>query len=195
MSDTTPPPSLSGSSLAGKLLISMPQIDDKRFDKSVILICAHDAHGAMGLQINNLSDELSFSELLGQLDISSEAFDGVMPVHHGGPVDSGRGFLLHSSAFSRDDTIVVDGRYGVTGTVDALRDVVKQDYVQDMIFIMGYAGWTSGQIEKELQENVWLVAPASEQILFRTDADQIWSKAISSIGVDPTLLSSQMGHA
>lgn len=185
-------------SLAGQLLLAMPQMSDPRFEKSVIFVCAHDGNGAMGLQITALQPHIDFTGLLKQLGIVDEEaeLDIDLPVYQGGPVDKGRGFLLHPShSFKRDDSIIVDENYGVTGTIDALTQIANEGVQGEMLFILGYAGWTAGQLEREMQDNAWLIAPASEEVLFQTPPDQRWDKAIRSIGVDPGLLSLDAGHA
>ena len=183
--------------LAGKLLLAMPQISDNRFDRSVIFLCAHDDQGAMGLQINTIQENIDFTGLLKQLGIVGEEdqIDLDLPVYQGGPVDKGRGFLLHPVTFKREDSIIIDNTYGVTGTVDALKQIADEGAEDDMLFILGYAGWTAGQLEQELQENTWLTAPATEELIFHTPPEQRWEKAIRSIGVDPSFLSAEVGHA
>lgn len=185
--------------LKGKLLIAMPSMNDSRFERAVIFICAHDAGGAMGLVINNTMPEVNFIDLIKQLKIESDIKIDLsklkMPVMCGGPVESARGFLLHSADFSHDDTLNVDGDFGVTGTVDALKDVALGRGPEDMLFILGYAGWTAGQLDAEIQQNTWLVVDADPALIFESTADEKWSHAIAALGVDPSMLSATAGRA
>ena len=184
--------------LVGKLLVSMPQIGDPRFDKSVILICAHDENGAMGLVINNMMNNVEFADLVKQLDIYPDDPDKQVtniPVYEGGPVDTARGFVLHEATSKRDDSIEVNSEFCITGTIDAVRDIVSGKGPDNMLFILGYAGWSAGQLEKELQENTWLTANPDNNLIFNISANDKWEKAISSIGLDLSALSLDAGHA
>ncbi|MGH1375059.1 MAG: YqgE/AlgH family protein [Alphaproteobacteria bacterium] len=185
--------------MTGKLLLAMPSIGDQRFDRAVIFVCAHDEEGAMGLVINDTMQGIDFSELVGQLkfesDIKVKFEDMDMPVMSGGPVETARGFLLHSSDFARDDTMKVDGTYGVTGTVDALKDVARGDGPKDLLFILGYSGWDAGQLDAELQQNAWLVVEPDPELIFEGDPQEKWKRAINKLGIDPAMLSSAAGRA
>lgn len=185
--------------MTGKLLLAMPSIGDQRFDRAVIFVCAHDEEGAMGLVINDTMQGIDFSELVGQLKFESEIkgkFEDMdMPVMSGGPVETARGFLLHSSDFTRDDTMKVDGTYGVTGTVDALKDVARGDGPKDLLFILGYSGWDAGQLDAELQQNAWLVVEPDPELIFEGDPQEKWKRAINKLGIDPAMLSSAAGRA
>jgi len=187
-------------SLKGHVLIAMPHMADPRFHRSVIFMCVHDKNGAMGMVVNAPLPMLDFPDLLKQVGI---AVDGslpprlmTLPVLAGGPVEAARGFLLHSGDFRTKDTISVDDQFHVSGTVDSLRALTHQDLLpHHMLFCLGYAGWTTGQLEKELQDNGWMIAPASHDLIFKTPADQMWEKAFATIGVNPAHLSNHMGHA
>ncbi len=185
--------------LAGKLLLAMPSMGDPRFHRSVIFICAHDEDGAMGLVINNKMAGVDFGELVGQLKFESDIkinFDKLnLPVMCGGPVEAARGFLLHSSDFMRDDTMRVDSSYGVTGTVEALKDVALGAGPKDMIFILGYAGWEAGQLDIEIQQNSWLVVDPDHDLIFDGVPEGKWTRAINKLGIDPAMLSSFSGSA
>lgn len=183
--------------LTGKLLLAMPSIGDPRFDHAVIYICAHDENGAMGLGINEHAPGLSFDKVLEQLGVSSEEkIDfSTLPQHvmHGGPVDTGRGFLLHPSNFNQAETISVDDNFGVTGTLDALNDIACGQGPDDFLFILGYAGWSAGQLEDELKHNAWLVCDADPAIIFHPDITEKWDMAMSSLGFDPAMLLGNTG--
>lgn len=185
--------------IAGKLLLAMPAMGDFRFEKSVIYMCAHDELGAMGLVINNPLPELDFKDLMDQLKVASgEEFDPKALstlVMNGGPVEGARGFLLHSSDFELPDTIKVDDDVSVTGTLDALKDVVTGAGPKDKIFILGYAGWSAGQLDEELQRNAWLIVDADPDIVFHGEPEKKWDMAMKKLGIDPAMLSVTGGTA
>ncbi len=185
--------------LKGKLLLAMPSMGDPRFERAVIFMCAHDSKGAMGLVINRTMPNVEFSDLIKQLKIESDIkinFEKLdLPVLCGGPVESARGFLLHSNDFMRHDTMNVDSSFGVTGTVDALKDVACGEGPEDLLFILGYAGWTAGQLDAEIQQNAWLVIDADPSLIFSGSADEKWSRAVKTLGIDPSMLSSSAGRA
>ncbi len=183
--------------LAGRVLVAMPGMEDPRFHRAVIFVCAHDANGAMGLVLNRVLPGLDLGSLLNQLHIGDAAAPppSVQTVLGGGPVEEARGFILHSQDYSQKDTVRVGRDFGVTGTVDALRAIAEGRGPKDMLFILGYAGWTAGQLEQELQENAWLVADADPGLIFYTDPDHKWEAAIRRLGVDPAMLSGAAGRA
>ena len=186
-----------GNYLAGKLLIAMPNMGDPRFHRAVIFVCAHDEDGAMGLVINHEMPGIEFQDLLKQIKFESDiTFDAVdLPVMYGGPVESARGFILHSKDFSRDETMTVGQIYGVTGTVEALRDVAEGQGPKDVLFILGYAGWDAGQLDDEIQQNAWLVVDPDPNLIFNEDAESKWTRAINKLGFDPGMLSGNAGSA
>ena len=185
--------------LNGKLLLAMPSIGDPRFNKAVIFLCAHDERGAMGLVINNRLPGLEFTAMLEQIGIISDIKVDLeklsLPIMGGGPVEGARGFMLHSNEFSDSDTIKVDDHYGVTGTVDALKKVVEGQGPDDMLFILGYAGWEAGQLDAEIQDNAWLVVDADHDLVFNTQPEEKWQLAVQKLGFDPAMLSAQSGRA
>lgn len=186
-------------SLAGKLLLAMPNMGDPRFHRAVILVCAHDENGAMGLVINHIMPGIDLRHLLEQLNITPEGQGAPkvpdMPVMSGGPVENGRGFILHTKDFHQQDTVDISDDLSVTGTVDALRAVAEGEGPQKMIFALGYAGWTPGQLDKEMQENSWLVANPDHELVFQIKPDHKWSTAIEKMGIDPAMLSTVSGNA
>ncbi|MAI62708.1 MAG: hypothetical protein CBB87_09560 [Micavibrio sp. TMED27] len=183
--------------LTGKLLLAMPSIGDPRFDHAVIYICAHDDKGAMGLAINQEAPGLQFDKVLEQLgvvsDIELDYKTFPSSVLNGGPVDPGRGFLLHTSEFNQNETIRVNDHIGVTGTIEALRDIALGNGPEQFLFILGYAGWSAGQLEDELRQNVWLVCEPNDEIIFTTDMQEKWKNSISTLGFDPSMLVGNTG--
>lgn len=182
--------------LTGKLLLAMPTMTDPRFYKSVIFMCTHDESGAMGLIINQSPLNMAMSQLLNQLNIRSShsGFLG-LPVLTGGPVEPAQGFMLHTSDFERPDTIKVNEKFGVSATLEALSAAAEGRGPKEMIFALGYSGWSAGQLEAEIQENAWMVADANHELLFNTPIESKWDRAMARIGVDPVMLSTASGSA
>jgi putative transcriptional regulator len=188
--------------LDGQLLVAMPIMTDKRFARSVIYMCAHSAEGAMGLIINQRASHISFSELMKQLSIMPDSADDVeieledMDVHVGGPVETGRGFVLHSADYyAADSTLPIDEGVSLTATLDILKAIAGGKGPDRAILALGYAGWRAGQLESEIAANGWLHCPADADLLFDRDLDQKYERALSKIGVDPSHLVSDAGHA
>lgn len=181
--------------LDGQLLIAMPTMGDPRFTRSVIYVCAHSAEGAVGLVVNKSFDSLTFDELLEQLDITASGTTIAMPVQFGGPVESQRGFVLHSSDFVEEGTLVVDGEIALTATVDILRAIATGSGPRDSLLALGYAGWGPGQLEAEIQDNAWLSAPADKAIIFDNNLDSKWDRALATLGIDKGMLSGSAGRA
>ncbi|MFP4002585.1 MAG: YqgE/AlgH family protein [Alphaproteobacteria bacterium] len=182
--------------LKGQLLVAMPTMQDLRFDRAVIYMCAHSREGAMGLVINKPAPNITFTELMDQLGIETGGGFQDIRVHFGGPVETSRGFVLHSSDyFLEEATLRVTPDIGLTATVDILRALVGGSGPRHSILALGYAGWASGQLETELQANGWLHCPADEELLFGVGIDDKWSAAMQRIGIDPAQLSGQAGRA
>jgi putative transcriptional regulator len=180
--------------LTGQLLVAMPQMRDPRFMRSVIYMCAHSAEGAMGLVINRRVGSITFDELLKQLGIPpGEGND--MRIHFGGPVESGRGFVLHSADYRQSGTLVVDDSVALTATLDILKDIAAGNGPRRSLLALGYAGWGAGQLDAEIQANGWLSVPPDEDLVFDDDLDHKWERAIGKLGVDFSLLSGEAGHA
>ena len=184
-----------GDSLTGQLLVAMPAMADPRFARSVIYLCAHSAEGAMGLVVNRLIDSLTFPSLLQQLGIEPGPHLVSTPVHFGGPVESSRGFVLHSADYVQDSTLVIDGNFALTATIDVLKAIAGGGGPERRVLALGYAGWAAGQLDSEIQANGWLLTPADEDIVFGPNNGTKWTRAIAKLGIDPSLLSSQVGHA
>ena len=182
--------------LSGKLLIAMPGMGDPRFEQSVIFMCAHSDGGAMGLCVNKPAQDLTFAKLMAQLDIDVGENPIQRPVHVGGPVEHGRGFVLHSADYARDKgTLTVDDRFGMTATLDVLQDIARGRGPSRSLLALGYAGWGPGQLEDEIARNGWLTAEASEDLVFGANDGAKWQAALAGIGIDPLTLSPTAGRA
>jgi putative transcriptional regulator len=181
--------------LTGQLLVAMPQMRDVRFARTVIYVCAHNADGAMGLVINRLVGSITFPALLAQLGIDSTGLGEEIRVHFGGPVESGRGFVLHSSDYVHSGTMLVDDDVGLTASIDILKDIADGQGPRRSLLALGYAGWGPGQLDAEIQANGWLSVPSDEQLIFGDDLDSKWERAISKIGINLNQLSGEAGHA
>ena len=184
--------------LSGKLLLAMPGMADPRFDRAAIALCVHDENGAVGVGIGHKRAGLRFRGLLQQLDIDpGQAPD--CAVHHGGPVEPGRGFVLHSTDWGGQETLHVTAPQGdvfaMTGTIDVLKAIAEGKGPSRWLVALGYAGWGEGQLDEEMTGHGWFTADASRQILFETPTDERWSAAFRTQGVDPRLLSSETGAA
>ena len=183
-------------SLTGKLLIAMPGMADPRFDRSVIFLCSHSEREAMGLIVNKPAQGLRLSELLRQLDIEEAPGCRDIRVRFGGPVEHGRGFVLHSADYrSNSSTLRVDDRFGMTATLDVLEDMARGAGPERAMLMLGYAGWGPGQLEGEIARNGWLTADADADLVFSDEDDGKWSQALASLGIDPLLLSAAAGNA
>ena len=181
--------------LTGQLLIAMPGMRDSRFARSVIYVCAHHPDGAMGLVINRLVGAITFPDLLSQLGIGPPSTDEEIRVHFGGPVESGRGFVLHSGEYQQESTLKVYGTVALTATVDILRDIAGGTGPRRSLLALGYAGWGPGQLDSEIQANGWLHVAPDENLVFDDALDDKWERAIGKLGVDVSMLSGDAGHA
>jgi putative transcriptional regulator len=181
--------------LTGRLLIAMPGMPDARFARSVIYLCAHSDDGAMGIVVNQLADDVRFPTILEQLGIAATIDVARTPVHVGGPVERGRGFVLHSPDYTRDSTLVIDEHFALTATVDILRAMAVGEGPRRAVFALGYAGWAPRQLDQEIQKNGWLVAPGDAEVVYAVAHDQKWTRALRTLGVDPGLLSTTAGRA
>jgi putative transcriptional regulator len=184
--------------LSGKLLLAMPGMADPRFERAVIALCVHDENGAVGVGIGHKRAGISVRGLLRQLEIDpGEAPDRA--VHHGGPVEPGRGFVLHSLDWGGQDTLQVNGDKGelfaMTGTIDVLRAIAEGRGPKQWIVALGYAGWGEGQLDEEMTRHGWFAANADPAILFDLPTDERWAAAFKAAGIDPRLLGSETGVA
>ena len=189
--------------LDGQMLIAMPGMTDPRFSRSVIYLCAHSDDGAMGIIINQHASNINFIELLDQLNITSDE-DAIhtppsmqaIEVHLGGPVETGRGFVLHSTDYYLEDsTLPINDGVNLTATLDILRAIAAGNGPDKALLALGYAGWAPGQLENEFQSNGWLHCPANQDVLFDSDIDMKYQRALEIIGIDPARLVNDLGHA
>jgi putative transcriptional regulator len=189
--------------LDGQMLIAMPALHDGPFARSVIYICAHSTDGAMGIVVNHPATNVNFSDLLVQLEVIPEADRIQLPpraetmkVLKGGPVETQRGFVLHSSDFFiEDSTLPIDDGVCLTATLDILKAIARGRGPASAVLALGYAGWAAGQLESEIQENGWLHCAADPELIFGADIESKYDKALSKIGINLAMLSSQAGHA
>jgi putative transcriptional regulator len=191
-----------GSYLDGQMLIAMPTMGDERFARSLIYMCAHSSEGAMGIIVNQPASHISFRDLLVQLNVVGETDKIELPtadrvrVLKGGPVDTQRGFVLHSADFNvENSTLQIDDGICLTATLDILKAIAHGEGPRSALLALGYAGWAAGQLENEIQENGWLHCPADPELIFGPDTEGKYGKALRKIGIDPGMLSSESGHA
>lgn len=181
--------------LVGQLLLAMPGMGDPRFDHAAIAICAHDENGALGLVVNHVYDGLTVRKVMEQLDIDPEATPDDVPVYAGGPVEPGRGFVLHSLDYNGSATLQVVNSWGLTATTDILKDIAEGRGPARWLLALGYAGWGEGQLDVELTQHGWLNAPATPELIFDVPVDDRWPRAFANLGVDVGQLSSTAGRA
>lgn len=180
--------------LSGQFLLAMPGIGDPRFSRAVIALCAHDDQGALGIGIGHLVPEITLHDLLEQLDIEPGEAPNVA-VHHGGPVDPQRGFVLHSQDWGGEDSILVGKRWTLTSTLDVLRAIAEGRGPARFVVSLGYAGWGKGQLDQEMTRHGWFATPGSETLLFETEARVRWTQGFAEAGIDVRLLASSAGNA
>ncbi|NOG71354.1 YqgE/AlgH family protein [Roseicella sp. DB1501] len=181
--------------LGGQVLIAMPSMQDPRFARSVICLCAHSPDGAMGIVLNKPLEGLSFDELLKQLGLEPVPPQRRIRLFQGGPVEGGRGFVLHTLDWSSDQSLHVTEDLALTASVDILTAIAGGGGPRQGLLALGYAGWGPGQLEEEIQANAWLSVPPDEELLFGTEGDRKWFQALAKLKVDPLLLSGAAGHA
>jgi putative transcriptional regulator len=166
-------------SLAGQLLIASPRMPDPRFQRTVILMVRHGPDGALGITINRPVQELPIATLLEKLGESDTSVEGSVQVFAGGPVQPGVGFVLHSADYKRTGTVVIDGRFAMTQSREVLRDIGNKGGPEKALVAFGYAGWAPGQLEAELDDEAWLVAPADTTLVFDAARDKVWEQAMA----------------
>ena len=189
--------------LDGQMLIAMPAMNDERFARAVIYVCAHSTEGAMGIIVNHPAQNIKFPDLLVQLEVIPAAERIQLPgraedvkVLKGGPVETGRGFVLHSADFFiENSTLPIDEGICLTATLDILKAIARGNGPASAILALGYAGWAPGQLEHEIQQNGWLHCAADPDLIFGQDTDTKYERALRKIGIDPGMLSSDAGHA
>ena len=181
--------------LSGQLLVAMPHMADPRFARTVVYICAHSDEGGMGLVINRLIDNMRFDTLLDHLGLEAKRMSSNPPIHFGGPVESSRGFILHSTDFVQDATLLIDDDIGLTATTEMLRAIADGRGPAHHVLTLGYAGWGAGQLDREIQDNGWLLVPPDDQLVFGLDNEAKWEQALAKLGITLPLLSTEAGHA
>ncbi len=181
--------------LTGKLLIAMPAIADSRFEHSVIYLCAHTEDGAMGIVVNRPRRTPRFDDLLRQLSVDPAPPARQIELYSGGPVDTERGFVLHTSDWTSDATLHVGPDLALTASLDVLKIIAAGGGPRECILALGYAGWGPGQLDGELNTNVWLSAPADPALLFDSEHGTKWARALAKLRIDPLQLSTTVGHA
>ncbi len=181
--------------LDGHMLVAMPQMSDPRFARSVIYLCAHSSEGAMGLVVNKLIDSITFPDLLRQLNIDEASSTDQIRIHFGGPVESGRGFVLHSDDYVQESTHVVNEDIALTSHIDVLRAIANDEGPRRSLLALGYAGWAPGQLDAEIQANGWLHVDPDDDLIFGGDLDKKWEQAINKLGIDLSVFSGVAGRA
>lgn len=184
-----------GWTLTGSLLVAMPSMEDPRFAHSVIFICAHTSEAAMGIVVNRPLSRPTFEDILRQHDIAPQPPARRVRVCAGGPVEDGRGFVLHTSDWTSDGTLRVTDDLALTASLDVLKALAEGQGPRAGVLALGYAGWGPGQLDQEVQQNAWLSVPADETIVFDGDTDTKWRRALAKLHIDPLLLSGDAGHA
>jgi putative transcriptional regulator len=187
-------PETTAAYLTGQLLIAMPTMADPRFERTVVFMCAHNADGAMGLVINRELESLSFDDLLEQVGVEDPECTE-LPILFGGPVETGRGFVLHSDDYMREGTLEVSDGVALTATIDILKAIAEGDGPRHRLLALGYAGWAPGQLESEIQANGWLTVEADSDIMFAAPFEQRWSRALGKLGIDSSRLARFTGSA
>lgn len=178
-----------------QLLVAMPALRESSFDKSVIYICAHGETGAMGIVVNQRLPNVAFGSLMEQLQLPKPLSQIELPVHFGGPVETEKGFVLHSADFLRADTLRINDTICITATVDILKAIALGQGPRRSVFALGYAGWGPGQLEQEIRDGIWLTAAPSDDIIFGADPIKKWDSAMRLLGIDPVALSVETGSA
>jgi putative transcriptional regulator len=183
--------------LTGQLLVAMPGMTDKRFDKAVIYMCVHSMEeGAMGLIINKPLPDISFGDILQNLNIQPRSdIRTNIQVHRGGPVQTQLGFILHSADYQKSGTLLVDSEIALSTTTEILKAIAEGNGPNRNLMALGYAGWDSRQLDDEIKRNAWLNVPADADLLFSNDYEKKWDKAIAKLGIAAHMLSSTAGHA
>jgi len=198
-----PRPSSGEGYLDGQMIVAMPGMLDERFARAVIYMCAHSADGAMGIIVNQPAPNIRFPDILAQLDIVPDVRSIRLPasaehisVLRGGPVETGRGFVLHSADFFiENSTLPIDEEISLTATLDILKAIALGDGPSSAVLALGYAGWAPGQLETEIQANGWLNCPADMDLIFHTPIESKYEKCLRKLGIDPAMLSGDSGHA
>jgi putative transcriptional regulator len=186
---------LSPNYLVGQFLVAMPGMADPRFENTVVYMCHHASDGAMGLIVNRAIDDIAFGDILGQLDIRAGRSLDHIKVHRGGPVETSRGFVLHTADYKREGTLVVNEEIALSATTEVLRAIAYGEGPSRNLLALGYAGWGEGQLDEEIKHNAWLSVPADLDLLFSDDLGSKWGRSLAKLGINPAMLSANAGHA
>ncbi len=198
-----PEPSSPAASLVGRFLVAAPSMPDERFQKSVVFICKHDNDGALGIIVNNKVDDLPLGQVYKQLGIEVSSVAGNKPVLFGGPVETSRGLVLHSSDYKREETLLIDGGMALTASLEILKDMAGGQGPSKAWLALGHSGWAPGQLDQEMQDNAWLVVDGDPELVFDPNLDAKWQRALDRLGAkgdigrrfDPASYSHQTGRA
>ena len=181
--------------LTGQLLLAMPGIGDPRFERTVIFMCAHSAEGAMGLVINKPAEGITFDELMQQIGVTPHGQSRQIKILSGGPVETSRGFVLHSTDYQQDATLKISADYGLTTTIEILQSLADGEGPDRSILALGYAGWGAGQLDQEIQANGWLSVTPDPDLVFDDELAEKWTRSMNKLGFDPAFLASDVGRA
>jgi putative transcriptional regulator len=197
-----PGSSTPAATLVGRFLVAAPSMPDERFQKSVVFICKHDDDGALGIIVNNKVEDLPLGQVYKQLGIEVPKVANLQPVLFGGPVETSRGLVLHSGDYKRTETLMIDGGLALTASLEILKDMANGSGPKQAWLALGHSGWSPGQLDRELQDNAWLVVDADAALVFDLDLDAKWQRALDRLGgetrgarFDPASYSHQVGRA
>jgi putative transcriptional regulator len=183
MSGHSSPAAMSSSGiLVGRFLVAAPSMPDERFQKSVVFICKHDDEGALGIIVNNKVDDLPLGKVYEQLGIDVPTVAAEKPVLFGGPVETSRGLVLHSADYTRDETLLIEGGLALTPSLEILKDMAGGSGPKQAWLALGHSGWSPGQLDREMQDNAWLVVDADSALVFDPDFDAKWQRALDRLG-------------
>ena len=177
-----PGPSSPAASLVGRFLVAAPSMPDERFRKSVVFLCKHDDDGALGIIVNNSVDDLPLGQVYKQLGIDVPPTEAARPVLFGGPVEPSRGLVLHSADYKREETLLIDGGLALTASVEILKDMADGSGPQNAWLALGHSGWAPGQLDREMQDNAWLVVEGDADLVFDADLAAKWQRALDRLG-------------
>ena len=181
--------------LTGKCLVAMPSMQDERFANTVIYICSHTENGAMGFVVNKKIKDFSFSDIASQLPIANLNYSLPIDLHQGGPLEKVRGFVIHSTDYIKEDTVVIDDKIAISSSIDIITDIAFGIGPKENLIALGYASWAPKQLEQEIVQNSWMVLTPTTDLVFRTKDEEKWQKAIDALGIDLGRLSEFCGRA
>ena len=181
--------------LEGQLLIATPAITDERFLKSVIFICSHDKNHAMGLVLNKINQNVDFKIFCDLMSINTRNINPDKNIRIGGPMDTNRGFVLHSNDHVLPDTKIINQSFGMTSSIDIIKEIASGKGPASSIITVGYSGWFSGQLELELKENSWFTVPATPEIVFSSNLNTVWEDSLDELGIKPSQITNNFGNA